>query len=347
MISTGLCEDAIQRILANLPSASGDLTKYLLTVCQRYEGHPCYLLIAGEISRVLLSRTSPSEFVDFCEESRNPEPFLLPILEDLSSTISVRSYDQALVVLPFLLPFGERQWPESRSEEYRSFRDLIEYTWYVTECKPDLDVIVLPYLPTDILYLYGKYLKGIKEDEKALSVLDKARHQSPVHAGILGDTVSLMLRHRNIAKAIPLLALSFKTAWMKEDLAAAFRNQGFLLSLQEDKEAAIACYLMAETWEESHDGREELKLITGENGDLDYGYFNLNGKEILSDRNVPIGPDSVIISLLTGIAENYLEEHNLMKAREYLIRAGQLLMSDEIEARIQMIERQLEDNGVF
>lgn len=347
MISTGLCEDAIQSILANLPSNSGDLTKYLLTVCQRYEGHPCFFLIAGEISRVLLSRSSPRDFVDFCKESANPEPFLVPILADLSSTISSRMYDQASDVLPYLLPFGERQWPESGSEEYRSFRDLIEYTWYLSECEPEHDVVLLPFLSTNILYQYGKYLMGMKEDEKALSVLEKARHQSPVHAGILGDLISLMLRHRNIAKAIPLLDLSFKTAWMKEDLAAAFRNQGFLFSLQEDKEAAIACYLMAETWEESHDGREELRLITGETGDLDYGYYNLNGKEILSNRNVPIGPDPVIISLLTGIAENYLEEHNLIKAREYLIRAGQLLMSDEIEARIQMIERQLEDGGVF
>lgn len=347
MISTGLCEDAIQSILANLPSDSGDITNYLLTVCQRYEGHPCYFFIAGEISRELLSRSSPSEFVDFCKESGNPEPFLIPILEDLSSNITTRSFDQASDILPYLLPFGERQWPESGSEEYRSFRDVIEYTWYITECEPEHDVIVLPFLSTDILYQYGKYLKGMKEDEKALIVLEKARHQSPVHAGILGDTVSLMLRYRHITKAIPLLKLSFKTAWMKEDLAAAFRNQGFLFSLQEDKEAAITCYLMAETWEESHDGREELKLITGDTSDIDYGYYNLNGKEILSDRNVPSGPDPVIISLLTGIAENYLEEHNLMKAREYLIRAGQLLLSDEIEDKIQMIERQLEDGGVF
>ncbi|HWQ63081.1 MAG TPA: hypothetical protein VN429_01595 [Methanospirillum sp.] len=347
MISTGRCEAAIQDILAGLPYESADLNRYLLTACQRYEGHPCYFLIAGEISRVLLSNSSPRDFVRFCEESGNPEPFLVPLLADLSSNVITRSYDQASVILPFLLPFGEHLWPESGSEEFRSFRDLIEYTWYLTECEPEHDVIVLPYLPTDILYLYAKYLKGIKEDEKALNVLEKARHQSPVHAGILGEIVSLMLQSRHTTEAVPLLVLSFRTAWMKEDLATAFRNQGFFFSLQEDEEAAITCYLMAETWEESPDGREELKLITGQTGDIDYGYYNLNGKKILSDRNVPCGPDPVIISLLTGIAENYLDENNLMKAREYLIRAGQLLMSDEIEDRIQMIERRLEDGGSF
>jgi tetratricopeptide (TPR) repeat protein len=347
MISTGPCEATILDILAGLPSESADFNQYLLTACKRYVGHPCYFRIAGEISRVLLSLSTPDEFVYFCTKSGDPEPFLVPLLADLSSNITARSYEQASAILPFLLPFGERLWPESDSEEYRSFRDLIEYTWYLTECEPKHDVIVLPFLATDILYLYGKYLKGIKEDEKALSVLEKARYQSPVHAGILGEIISLMLSNGHTTQAVPLLVLSFKTAWMKEDLAAAFRNQGFLFSLQEDEEAAITCYLMAETWEESPGGREELKFITGQTGDIDYGYFNRNGKKILSDRKIPCGPNPVIISLLTGIAENYLDENNLMKAREYLIRAGQLLMSEEIEDQIQMIERRLEEGGIF
>ncbi|WP_319579067.1 hypothetical protein [uncultured Methanospirillum sp.] len=347
MISTGPCDSAVQEILAGLPSDPDLLIQYLLAAFRRYENHPCILHVAREISSVLLTRISPEDFTRFCMDSGNPEPLLTPLLSDLTGLVADRSFDQAALFLPYLLPFGERSWPDFSTEEYRSFRDLIEYTYYMTECSPERDLIMLPFLGTDILYMYGKYLSGIRDDEAAVRVLQKARHQSPVHAGILGELVSLLLKSRWTTEAGPLLTRSFRTAWLKEDLALAFRNQGFLFSLQEDDVAAITCYLMAETWEESTDGREELRLLSGRVGDIDHEYYNREGLKILTYRGVSTGPDPVIISLLTGIAENYLDENNLLKAREYLIRAGQLLMSDEIEDRIMMIERRLEDGGVF
>ncbi len=347
MISTGPCEAAVQDILACIPSDPVLLTQYLLTALQRYENHPCLPYVAREIGSVLLNRLSPEEFTHFCMDSGNPDPLLAPLISDLTGLVADRSFDQAAQLLSYLLPFGERTWPDFNAEEYRSFRDLIEYTYYMTECSPECDLIVLPFPGTDILYQYGKYLTGIRDDDGAVHVLQKARHQTPVHAGILGELVSLLLRSNRINDALPLLTRSFRTAWLKEDLALAFRNQGLLFSLQEDVEAAITCYLMAETWGESADGREELRLLSGKGGDIDHDYYNREGLKILTDRGVPTGPDPVIISLLTGIAENYLDENNLLKAREYLIRAGQLLMSDEIENRIMMIERRLEDGGVF
>jgi len=347
MISTGPCEAAVQDILAGIPTDPAHLNQYLLASLRRYENHPCLPHVAREISSVLLSRYTPQEFTRFCMDSGTPETLLSPLLSDLTGLVADRSFDQAALLLPCLLPFGERPWPEFNNQEYRSYRDLIEYTYYMTECSPEPDLIVLPFLGTDILYQYGKYLSGIRDFETAVRILQSARHQSPVHAGILGELVSVLLRSRRVTDVGPFLMRSFRTAWLKEDLALAFRNQGYLFSLQEDEEAAITCYLMAETWEESVAGREELKLLSGPAQDIDHDYYNREGLQILADRGVPAGPDPVIISLLTGIAENYLDENNLVKAREYLIRAGQLLMSDEIEDRIMMIERRMEDGGVF
>ncbi len=347
MISTGPCEAAVQDILSGLPSDSTAMGQYLLSALKFYESHPCLPHIAREIGMILISRISPDEFTRFCLEFGSPETLLTPLIFDFTGHVEDRLFDQAAQLLPYLLPFGERLWPEFSTEEYRSFRDLIEYTYYMTECRPERNIIILPFPGTNILYRYGQYLSGIRKGEEAVNVLQRARHQSPVHAGILGELVSLLIHGKRTAEAIPILTRSFKTAWIKEDLALAFRNQGFLFSLQEDDEAAITCFLMAETWEESPEGREELKLISERNGGFDPEYYNREGQEILAKRGVPSGPDPIIISLLTTIAENYLEENNLLKAREYLIRAGQLMMSDELEDRIMMIERRLEDGGIF
>ena len=44
---------------------------------------------------------------------------------------------------------------------------------------------------------------------------------------------------------------------------------------------------------------------------------------------------------------DYLDEQTLFKAREYLIRAHQLLMSDQLEERIWRIERVIEEQVDF
>ena len=95
-------------------------------------------------------------------------------------------------------------------------RDLIEYTYYMTECRPERNIIILPFPGTNILYRYGQYLSGIRKGEEAVNVLQRARHQSPVHAGILGELVSLLIHGKRTAEAIPILTRSFKTAWIKE-----------------------------------------------------------------------------------------------------------------------------------
>lgn len=342
------CGEILQNLRNALPSDPTAIPSYLLGWYHRLTGHPCKDEISGEIGRILVSRCPVDEFSRFCHDIRDPEPLLTPILEDLSYHINAGFYDQASVLMAYLLPFGQRTWPDSEVQDYRSFRDLIEYIYYIVVCEPEREVIACPYVQTDTLYQYGRLLAGTRDDKMALTVLKRARHQNPVHAGILGVTIGLLLRINLIEEALPLLTRSFSCAWTREDLALAYRNQGFLCSLQGDDEAAITCYLMAETWEVTSDGREELRLIARKTGkDIETGYYNQEGRSILISRGIPVGPDPVLISLLEEIAGNYLEEGNILKAREYLIRAHLLVMSDELEEKIRRTEQFLEDQIDF
>ncbi|MFH0966124.1 MAG: hypothetical protein V1862_00350 [Methanobacteriota archaeon] len=56
---------------------------------------------------------------------------------------------------------------------------------------------------------------------------------------------------------------------------------------------------------------------------------------------------AIIAGLLVRIADDFLEEQDLFRAREYLIRAHQLLMSDQLEERIWRIERLIESQVDF
>lgn len=343
-----LCGKILEDLKAGLPLDPAAIPSYALAFYHRYLSHSCFPDLTREISNLLTTRCSEDEFFWFCDKIGDPSLIVNPVLIELEDLMAVRAYEQATDLIAYILPYGLKAWPDSKGQDVRSFRDLIEYSYYMTVCQPEHDVVAAAFLQTDILYLHGLLLAGKRDDNEAIIVLQTARHQSPVHAGILGLLVEVLLRNNRIEEAVPLLTRSFKCAWIGEDLAHAYRNQGFLCTLEGDDEAAITCYLMAETWDELPDGGEELLFLARKTVmEIDTGYYNVHGTEILSTRGIPVGPDSEIISLLIGIAEDYLEEQNFFSAREYLIRAHLLLMSDELEEKIHRIEQFMEDQVDF
>jgi tetratricopeptide (TPR) repeat protein len=247
-------------------------------------------------------------------------------------------------MLPPLLLLSGRPWPSADGIRYCSFRDLIEYLYYGMICHPDQEIIAVPPQQTEIIRLHGEYLAMTGDHAAAIPVLIAGAEQNPVHAGILCSIAASQMMRGDLADALPYLKQSFACAWRPDELAHAYRNQGFYQSRKGDDEGAICCYLMAMTWDDSAQGREELQLITGNTGShTDTGYYQIHGREILSMRGIPTGPDPDMVELLIQTADRYQEEQNLLKAREYLIRAHQLLMSDELEERIRKIEWFFED----
>ncbi|PKL60632.1 MAG: hypothetical protein CVV33_01690 [Methanomicrobiales archaeon HGW-Methanomicrobiales-4] len=349
MTTQELCNDVIRSIHEGIPGDHGEVIRYLQQQYISLQQHPCFLMVVGEFGKILTTRCQVDEFFWFCEEIDTPEPLIRTVLNDCTDFIGLRDYKAAASLIRYILPFGEGPWPESGvGTEVRSFRDLVEYTYYMVICEPEREVIIEPYLKTDILLQYGRILSGMGENELALPVLEDAKRQSPVHAGILGSLADIQLKMNQPDQAGDIILRSFRCSWMKKDLAHAYRNQGSLFSLHEKYDAAITCYLIAEAWDDSPDGGEALRSIIEYSGkEYDPGYYNEHGREILIAYGIPVGPDPEVTSLLVKIADDYLEEQNLFKAREYLIRAHQLLMSDQLEERIWRIERFIEDQVDF
>jgi tetratricopeptide (TPR) repeat protein len=347
-----ICDKTIQAIIRELPADPDDIVFFLRDVYLKHLNHPCFFDVAAEVRSILTTRCTPESFSMFCVEIKHPDVIITPLLSDVSMLLESHNYESAAKIIEYLLSYEELIRPAvNESQKARSFRDLIEYTYYMVVCEPAQEIIIHPFLGTDILYHYGLFLSGVRKDELALEVLEKALIQSPVHAGIMNSIVAIFLkmnRNEDAGRVQKLLTESFRCAWMKEELAHTFRNQGRLFLNKGDYEGAVSCFLMAETWDDSQAGREEIRFMADLlHHDLDTGYYNTHGKEILASRNVPVEPSPEITDLLIQIAYDYLEEQNLFKAREYLFRAYQLLMSDELNEKIWRIERIIEDTVDF
>ncbi len=344
MTRTELCTRILQNLHQNTPSDPTILTSYLLEMYHRYTGHPCEGEILHEIGDILHQQGTPSGLVQFCATIDEPERVVGPMIDELENILQNRDYPAAEVLFRFLLPFTEQPWPESGDYDFCAFRDLTEYLYYRMVLQPEREVKALPHLQTSILSLHGRFLAMTGDPDSALRELMTASIQNPVHAGILGDLTEVLLKNGPEGDAPEFLSRSFKCAWKPSELAHAYRNQGYLLAMHSDYEGAVCCYLMAETWEVTHEGQEELHLLAQEIGkDPDPEYYFQRGQDILFSRGIPFGPDPEIIHILTLIADDYLEDGDPVRARDYLIRVHLLMKSEEIEGRIRRIEQFLED----
>jgi tetratricopeptide (TPR) repeat protein len=357
MILNGDCDGIIHALREAAFGHAPDIIPYLQDSYQRYRDHPCFSAIEREIGFILASLPDPDSIIRFCENGDiEPDPLLNQILDSISDAINDRDHQSAEELMRNLLPIGMAGWPESTTgREVRSFRDLVEYLYYMVVYEPDREVVIRSFTQTRIMYLHGLILLGKREFSKALEILRLAEIQSPVHAGILnaiadcelsvirGD-ITRMIKGREIGSLEHAIDSSLRFSWLEDELLKAFINQGSLLALKGDTEGAIACYLMADTWDNRQDGRPELDLLVNTTGkEIDPGYYITHGTEILASRGIPAGPNPEMIALLIRMADDYLEGQDLKKAREYLFRAYQLTKRDDLQDRIWRIERFIED----
>lgn len=339
-----LCNQIIASLHNEMPLHPEKQIQYLHDQAARFSKHPCFFSVADEIAHILSASPDASALSRFCTDVRDPSPFLSPLIADLDDALKTRNTNAAGAMLPPLILLSGQPWPSADGIRYCSFRDLIEYLYYEMICRPKQEIIAVPPHQTEIIRLHGEYLAMTGDHRAAIPILITGGEQNPVHAGILCSIAESHMNCGDLKDAIPYLKRSFGCAWKPDELAHAYRNQGFYLSRTGDDEGAICCYLMAMTWDDTAQGREELQFITGNTSSkTDSGYYQINGKDILSMRGIPTGPDPDMIDLLIQTADRYQEEQNLIKAREYLIRAHQLLMSDVIEGRIREIELFFED----
>ncbi|HWQ66950.1 MAG TPA: tetratricopeptide repeat protein [Methanospirillum sp.] len=349
MAGQTVCYDIIKRIREGIPSDSELKTKYLQDQYRKIHGHPCFYEVTGEITSILTDTGSPTEFSRFCKGIDTPEKIIRIVLNEIDNRMSTHDYPRVSALIKHILPFGQQPWPEKEgANSFLSFRDLIEYTYYMATCEFGEEVTIGPFLQTDILYHYGQLLCKTREYEQALPVLQEAERQNPVHAGILAELAEVLIRTSHQDQAQTLLQRSFSCAWVREDLVHAYQVQGLFFSLSGDYEAAISCYLIAETWDDSAYRREKIEALAQyAEHEIESGYYNEHGREILISHDLPYGPNPDIVSLIVEIADDYLDDHDFFKAREYLIRAHMLLMNDELEERIWRIEQFIDDQMDF
>ncbi|MCA1916883.1 hypothetical protein [Methanospirillum hungatei] len=346
MTSPQSCTGIITYIREHVPAEKNEVMEYLTDMEQHYASHPCQKEVSDVIASLAIGSFSSSEFHTFVSRVRNPDLIVEAVLASVRSFLDDRNGAAADSALSYILPYAEH--PDSDGEKYLSFRDFIEYAYYVTWLTPEPDFRVHPYLNCDILFQSGRLavLKG--EKEKARIIFRSLLEMSPVNDSILFSCADLCREERNLDEFRNITLRCLEYAWKPDDLARAYRNMGYYLTEAGDYVGAVTCYLMSTTWEDTPETARELAYIKEKSGnEPDVSYILSHGRKILDERNIPFGPNPKIIDLMVSYAEECKQDGDFFEARKYLSRAKTLELRDSLEREIEVIERFIEDNTIF
>ena len=342
------CATIISQIKEHIPGNPDLIPAYFADLLHDYSHHPCFKEILAGITLLSVQSCSHTEFQALLSQVSHPEKIVQTVLDLVHSSLENKNIKMAESELSYILPYAESSDGNDGDIEYVSFRDFIEYAYYVAYQNPDLELPVHPYLGTDILFHQGKLcaIKGERDD--AYKIFHRLSHISPANAAILCELAELYRGDGNLAAFRDTILLCFKYAWKPDELAQAYRNMGYYFTEMKDYTGAVTCYLMGSTWEDSQAAARELAYIKDQSGkDTDVSYILSHGREILTERDVPFGPNQEMIELMVRYADECKEEGDFFEARKYLSRAKALELSDALEREIEVIERFIEDNTIF
>ncbi|NLV25746.1 MAG: hypothetical protein GXY48_01035 [Methanomicrobiales archaeon] len=342
------CDTILNYIHKNMPESHEAIGEYLLEMVERFSSRQCYHQIIGEISIIAVSTLTQDGFRTFVAHCPNPDRVIQEVINEAKKLIWKKELKNAAILLEYILPYAEVLPDNQKPAKILSFRDFIEYAYYMSYISPESDLLVHPYLGTEILLIQGKYYAEKREADKAISIFNGVIRISPVNCQVLFELAEVYRDKGNMEEYRTITELCFTYAWKPEDLAHAYRNMGYFFTDSGDYEGAVTCYLMGTTWEDSPITTRELAYIREKTGNFsDISYYVAEGKKILSDRNVPFGPNPDMIDLMMTYADECRTEGNFFEARKYLSRVKALQLSDDLEQQITAIERFIEDTTIF
>lgn len=342
------CENIIQDMCANLPDNPDQIPEFLNEHIVKYVTHPCSREVIRKIASLAVESLSPQEFTGFISLTDYPEQMVRAVLEATVIFLQNKNLQHAENLMQYLLPFAEKKLEDNEEISFLSFRDFIEYAYYMTYLTPESELSVHPYTGTEILFIQGKICLERGDNKTALRIFDFLSRISPVNDSILFELAEIHRGMGNLETFREMTNQCFQFAWKPDELAHAYRNMGYFLTESGDYEGAITCYLMSTTWEDTSDVKREITYITEKSGITpDMQYYITYGQDILKKRNVPFGPNKEFIQLMLEYANECKDEGDFFEARKYLSRAKALELSDSIERQIEVIERFIEDNTIF
>lgn len=345
MTLPGSCSEIIKEITTNLPDDGDQVIQYLQDHVRVYANHPCRKEVLYTLAEICTRVLSPKQFQEFARTEGYEEQFVRVLSEIVYTEVYEKRYDDAEHTLSFILPYA---YSLDESDTFWSFRDFIEYAYYMTYVKPEQELPVRDYLGTEIVLYSGLIAAGRGDLPVARSIFSKVLQISPVNSFVLLQIADIQRQENNLEGFHETTLLCFRYAWKPDELAASYRNMGYYLTETGDYDAAVTCYLMSTTWEDSPITEQGLSDIMDKTGmEPDIPHYLKHGREILEAREIPFGPNPEIIDLMRDYADECLHEGDLIEARRYLTRAKFLQLSEELEQQIEKIERFIEDMTTF
>ncbi len=251
--------------------------------------------------------------------------------------IKDKNYKEAIDVLKKLITEAESQYKGLEGKVF-SFNHILE-TYYYAYFKKDVSKIEYTDYNINAFYrMLGFAQMHMDKHIDAITSYDKALKWNPVDLDTYLQLAELYKKVENLEGEKRVTLESYNYCCTRSTMARFYRNMGFYYLQKYMPDVAGALYVYSNIYYETEYAHNELDFIAKatqkEIPDYDIGSL----QKILSDNDIPIGPNSDTIGITYRVGQLELEAGNKDAARDCFMMVYDLTQDEEVK---QILETQL------
>ena len=332
--------EIIDNIKSNLTGNKEKDRIYLVSQMKSYANHEYGQEITREIGRLLWECLSDEEKEEFARIRQEENP-VKDAFDEAMLCVQNQDLETALNKLDSFFKSFPFAFQDDKVNEYHSFSNPIEEILFM-ECigtEKELRFIPNNQPYVDIHYLYGSLLIEFGRLDEGEIPLNYALKLNPVNSGILFERAEISKYKKDFDSFFDYTIKALKYAYSSQFLARSYRNLGFYYIEKEDFDLAVAALNYSLSVEFSPNAFSELEYVKS------LGHKNTISEErmieLLKENNIQIGPNPLILKILTKLIMEAELNNNYNIALYFYNIAYDLTKDEEVLEKIKDIESKL------
>ncbi|MDO5581383.1 MAG: hypothetical protein Q4G69_09610 [Planctomycetia bacterium] len=317
MDQSGSYEQIMKRIIFGLTGDNSKDIPYLKELEKSFENHPLQKEITEGIG-TLVNNILPMYKGDDMDGLRRKSKTDI-VLEETESLVNKKEYDKALAVFEKHCAVIKDVYESDSKNVYYCFTNILEETLYEQLNKTSQKFRdLLEDLPSFYL-VYGNLLFKLKRYSEARAIYKKGLQYNPVSTALLFSYAETLKVTSEFDEFLKITADALSLAYMKQDIARAYRNYGYYNSEIERFDTAMSFYFVSLLFEKSEDAKREMNYIIQKTGIKPD--FSNPGKFIITMKKekVQCGASTFVIGVLETLVKYSVESNMYGLAREMLM----------------------------
>ena len=340
-------DDIMQSITSGLTGEPANDIEYLYEQGDKFKTHELSQEILRGIGRLLYEVLPPEKREELDRAINNDALGIETAIEEAEFQINKKHYDRALEITENVLKKIESDTGEfilfrdDSISEYHCFRNPFEHALYCQLFNPKKTVRMMSQSFDHIYYVQGTLLFEMQRFDEARKTLVKALKINPMHTDAMFELAEIYKIHNEWDDYIEATKHCLKIAYSGETIGRCYRNLGYYYIEMQEYDVATALYYLSIHFDRNPSmAQSQLFYIQQKTGVQAPMPSEDEVDDILAEKDIQYGSDSIVNSLALLLGQQMLEEQNYSMARYFYSILYSMTYNEEIREIIDNLPQE-------